>query len=358
MLGIQMLTRIEYIHEKGFIHRDIKPENFVIGLNEKSNIVHIIDFGLSKRYKDKNTGQHIPYRENRHLVGTVRYASINAHLGVEQSRRDDIESIGYVLVYFFLGRLPWQSKLDKGKPPVNKIMEKKLITPPEILCKKMPMEFSYYFHYCKNLKFEDRPDYTTLKCMFADLLASRIKIENEFVFDWFDENNSNRKEVKGIDRNLNNNEMKEKSEREELSPREEENNNDNYVTPGGEEEKKNEPISLFGNTKTGNEDEDSNKKDTAYAETFLKNVGKSEDKIPQHDGEVIQLKEAENEDKESVSESNSEGTEKLEKEKEKGSKKSSDSNYGILKSSSSDKNNQDVALNVNNKDDIAIDVNK
>ena len=220
------------------------------------------------------------------------------------------------------------------------------------------MEFSYYFHYCKNLKFEDRPDYTTLKCMFADLLASRIKIENEFVFDWFDENNSNRKEVKGIDRNLNNNEMKEKSEREELSPREEENNNDNYVTPGGEEEKKNEPISLFGNTKTGNEDEDSNKKDTAYAETFLKNVGKSDDKIPQHDGEVIQLKEAENEDKESVSESNSEGTEKLEKEKEKGSKKSSDSNYGILKSSSSDKNNQDVALNVNNKDDIAIDVNK
>ena len=358
MLGIQMLTRIEYIHEKGFIHRDIKPENFVIGLNEKSNIVHIIDFGLSKRYKDKNTGQHIPYRENRHLVGTVRYASINAHLGVEQSRRDDIESIGYVLVYFFLGRLPWQSKLDKGKPPVNKIMEKKLITPPEILCKKMPMEFSYYFHYCKNLKFEDRPDYTTLKCMFADLLASRIKIENEFVFDWFDENNSNRKEVKGIDRNINNNEMKEKSEREELSPREEENNNDNYVTPGGDEEKKNEPISLFGNTKTGNEDEDSNKKDTAYAETFLKNVGKSDDKIPKHDGEVIQLKEAENEDKESVSESNSEGTEKLEKEKEKGSKKSSDSNYGILKSSSSDKNNQDVALNVNNKDDIAIDVNK
>lgn len=360
MLGIQMLTRIEYIHEKGFIHRDIKPENFVIGLNEKSNIVHIIDFGLSKRYKDKNTGQHIPYRENRHLVGTVRYASINAHLGVEQSRRDDIESIGYVLVYFFLGRLPWQSKLDKGKPPVNKIMEKKLITPPEILCKKMPMEFSYYFHYCKNLKFEDRPDYTTLKCMFADLLASRIKIENEFVFDWFDENNSNRKEVKGIDRNINNNEMKEKSEREELSPREEENNNDNYVTPGGEEEKKNEPISLFGNTKTGNEDEDSNKKDTAYAETFLKNVGKSDEKIPQHDGEVIQLKEAGNEDKESVSESNSEGTEKLEKEKEKGSKKSSDSNYGILKSSLSDKdkNNQDVALNVKNKDDIAIDVNK
>lgn len=386
MIGIQMLTRIEYIHEKGFIHRDIKPENFVIGLNEKSNIVHIIDFGLSKRYKDKNTGQHIPYRENRHLVGTVRYASINAHLGVEQSRRDDIESIGYVLVYFFLGRLPWQSKLDKGKPPVNKIMEKKLITPPEILCKKMPMEFSYYFHYCKNLKFEDRPDYTTLKCLFADLLASRIKIENEFIFDWFDENNANRKEVKGIDRNIAqiNNEMKEKSEKEELSAREnennEENNNDPYVTPGGDDEqKKNEPISLFGNTKTGNEEANNNnlsmdsnpkKVDNNYAETFLKNVGKEgeskdekeeDDKIPKHDGEVIQLKVTGKNynDKDSVSESDSENTEKLEKEKdkEKVSKKSSDSNYGILKSSGSEKEKPADVSNAN-KDDVALDVNQ
>lgn len=137
LLGIQMLQRIEFIHEKGFIHRDIKPENFVFGLNDKSNTVYTIDYGLSKRYKDKNTGQHIPYRENSHLIGTARYASLNAHLGIEQSRRDDIESIGFVLVYFLAGRLPWQSKLEKAKLP-QKIMEKKLITPPEILCKKLP----------------------------------------------------------------------------------------------------------------------------------------------------------------------------------------------------------------------------
>jgi serine/threonine protein kinase len=137
LLGLQLIQRIELIHEKGFIHRDIKPENFVIGLNDKSNTVYIIDFGLARRYKDKNTGQHIPYRENRHLVGTARYAGINAHLGIEQSRRDDIESIGYILVYLFLGKLPWQSKNDKGKSP-QKILEKKLITPPEVLCKKLP----------------------------------------------------------------------------------------------------------------------------------------------------------------------------------------------------------------------------
>lgn len=190
LIGIQMISRIEFIHEKGFLHRDIKPENFVIGLGQKSNLIHIIDFGLSKRYKDKATGQHIPYRENKDLVGTVRYASINAHLGIEQSRRDDIEGIGYVLVYFYLGRLPWQGKQDKGKPQVSKIMEKKLITPPEILCKKMPVEFSYYFHYCRNLKFEDRPDYNMIKGLFLDLLSSRVNLKEEILFDWFDENSS------------------------------------------------------------------------------------------------------------------------------------------------------------------------
>lgn len=108
LLADQMLQRIEYVHSKSYIHRDIKPENFLMGLGKKTHIVHIIDFGLSKKYRDPKTLQHIPYRENKTLTGTARYASINAHLGIEQSRRDDLEAIAYMLIYLIKGYLPWQ----------------------------------------------------------------------------------------------------------------------------------------------------------------------------------------------------------------------------------------------------------
>jgi len=104
MLADQMITRIEFMHSKGYLHRDIKPDNFLMGLGRKANQVYIIDFGLAKRYRDSTTNRHIPYRENKNLTGTARYASCNTHLGIEQSRRDDLESLGYVLLYFLRGR--------------------------------------------------------------------------------------------------------------------------------------------------------------------------------------------------------------------------------------------------------------
>ncbi|XP_024028626.1 casein kinase 1-like protein 3 [Morus notabilis] len=184
MLADQMITRIEYAHSKGFLHRDIKPDNFLMGLGRKANQVYIIDFGLAKRYRDSTTNRHIPYRENKNLTGTARYASCNTHLGIEQSRRDDLESLGYVLLYFLRGSLPWQGlKAATKKQKYDKICEKKLSTPIEVLCKSHPVEFASYFHYCHSLQFDQRPDYGFLKRLFRDLFA-REGYEFDYIFDW------------------------------------------------------------------------------------------------------------------------------------------------------------------------------
>ena len=151
LLAIQILNRIENVHKHNFLHRDIKPENFMIGSQDSSNIIYLIDFGLSKRYKNARNNQHIPYREGRNLIGTARYVSINTHLGIEQSRRDDLESIGYVIIFFLKGYLPWQGL--KGGDKYQRIMEKKLQIPTDILCLGLPEEVSVYLNYVKGLRF-------------------------------------------------------------------------------------------------------------------------------------------------------------------------------------------------------------
>ncbi|XP_075500832.1 casein kinase 1-like protein 10 isoform X1 [Primulina tabacum] len=184
MLADQLINRVEYMHSKGFLHRDIKPDNFLMGLGRKANQVYVIDYGLAKKYRDLQTHKHVPYRENKNLTGTARYASVNTHLGVEQSRRDDLESLGYVLMYFLRGSLPWQGlKAGTKKQKYDKISEKKMLTPIEMLCKSYPSEFISYFHYCRSLRFEDKPDYSYLKRLFRDLFI-REGYQFDYVFDW------------------------------------------------------------------------------------------------------------------------------------------------------------------------------
>lgn len=185
MLADQLLVRIKYLHDKSYIHRDIKPENFVVGLNKRNiNLVYIIDFGLAKMYRNPVTHKHIPPKDRNVSPGTARYSSINLHLGSEQSRRDDLESIGFVLMYFNLGKLPWQAlKGDTWTEKYSKIVKKKLKTSVWDLCKGFPPEFATYLNYCRGLRFDEKPDYSYLRSLFRDLF-SRRRYAMDYRYDW------------------------------------------------------------------------------------------------------------------------------------------------------------------------------
>ena len=182
----------------------MKPDNFVVGLDtttltSTSNItdepnketvtnntgkIFLIDFGLAKRYRRPGSLVHIPPRDKKNLTGTARYASIHTHKGLEQSRRDDLESLGYVLVYFLKGQLPWQGlKAINKNDKYGRIFEKKFTTPPEVLCDGLPSEFVTYFMLVRALKFEERPDYDTLRRLFRAIQV-REHFKKDGLFDW------------------------------------------------------------------------------------------------------------------------------------------------------------------------------
>jgi serine/threonine protein kinase len=174
----QALYRIEHVHDTGYIHRDLKPENFVIGHTDP-NQIYLIDYGLSKKNYEL-----FHYRKNRKLVGTARYASINSHRGLELSRRDDLESLGYIMIYFLKGSLPWQGlKGNNREEKYHRILKIKENTTVSDLCKGLPSGIQRYFEHIKSLDFIEKPNYSYLHRLIL-YIFKRHNINNDLKFEW------------------------------------------------------------------------------------------------------------------------------------------------------------------------------
>ena len=188
MLAYQIINILQYIHLRGIIHRDIKPGNFVMGLGLKNLDLYIIDFGFAKKYKSMTTNKIYPMSEGHELTGTSRYASINAMKGLQQSCRDDLESLCYMLYFFLRGNLPWMGIKEKNKEDLDKkILEKKVETVNEILGQDLPIQFCEFLAYAKNLKYEDDPDYNLFKGKMMEVICLGGKSFDK-IYDWTDKN--------------------------------------------------------------------------------------------------------------------------------------------------------------------------
>lgn len=185
MIADQMIKRIEYIHSMNIIHRDIKPDNITVGIGKKSKYIFCIDFGLSKKYKNsKNV--HIPYKDGKSLTGTARYASINTHLGIEQSRRDDLECLAFSILYMLKGSLPWQGlKMKTKKEKYAAIREMKINMKLSDVMTNVPKFLTYLFEYVRKLDFEQKPDYKYLRAIMIKSLKA-YGFEYDLCYDWTD----------------------------------------------------------------------------------------------------------------------------------------------------------------------------
>ena len=181
--SIQVLDRIEYIHSKLILHLDIKPENFLVG-EPDSSLIYAIDFGFAKKYRSSRTGKHIIYSKKGYFNGNLKYSSINTMKGISPSRRDDLESLGYMIVYLYNQKLPWENLSIKSMNILaQKIYEIKKIIKMENLCINMPEEMVIYMNYVKSLKFEQEPNYNYLRDLFQNLLKKMNKSEKPH-FSW------------------------------------------------------------------------------------------------------------------------------------------------------------------------------
>ena len=169
MIFYQTLERLEYMHTMNYIHRDLKPENIMMGIDGKSNMLHLIDFGLARLVVDPDTGQHIPFCTGKNLLGTCRYVSINAHLGYELSRRDDLLTLGHIILNFYLGSLPWSKiKVSKDSARYRKLGKAKQKFTRTSLFDGCPPIFEEFMEYSNGLAFDMLPDYQKLKAMVVE----------------------------------------------------------------------------------------------------------------------------------------------------------------------------------------------
>ena len=184
LIGYQMINVLEYIHNKHIVHRDLKPDNFVMGLKDLSKFLYLLDFGLAKKYRSSVTLKQYPLINKKKLTGTARYASINALRGYEQSRRDDLESAGYVLMYFLRGSLPWQGIPGKNKDErYKKILQKKMETSAQELCEGFPKEFEEYIEYTRAMEYEEEPEYDRLRNYFTSVLDKKKEVF-DYIYIW------------------------------------------------------------------------------------------------------------------------------------------------------------------------------
>ncbi|KAG2746124.1 kinase-like protein [Suillus brevipes Sb2] len=170
-LGVQLLSRLEYVHSHNYVHGDIKPQNILVGLRNSRHTAYIIDFGITKTYWNTKTSDHVPFHHGRSLSGTPAFASINNHLGVEPGRRDDLELLTYMLIYFLCGSLPWLAS-DDEKLSSSTILECKAHTTIAEICHDIPVEFTNILIYTRSLAFSEDPDYDHLRSLLHGLRAT------------------------------------------------------------------------------------------------------------------------------------------------------------------------------------------
>lgn len=189
-IAMQVLQRLEDLHIQGLVHRDVKPSNFAIGRSNSGPMIFALDLGLADEFHNTESNQHIAFRRDVGFTGTPDFASLHAHRGCSQSRRDDLEALGYMLVALLQGQLPWQGADHRGHQEydsyVDHCAKQKSLLPLQMICFQCPKEFQLYLAYCRSLKFKDVPDYGYLQRLFQTVFE-REGFNMDGVFDWTDQ---------------------------------------------------------------------------------------------------------------------------------------------------------------------------